>query len=101
MQVAPSSGLPNTLYANAIWRRQALISGPCDQHFSDSHQNLLGFTPKACFLCRKIEDQSNSMRLCNISARPGDHAPFLETHGNSVRLGRSAKGTKNRTVTCI
>ena len=22
--------------------------------------------------------------------RPGDHAPFLETHANSVRLGRSA-----------
>ena len=22
--------------------------------------------------------------------RPGDHAPFLETHTNSVRLGRSA-----------
>ena len=22
--------------------------------------------------------------------RPGDHAQFLETHGNSVRLGRSA-----------
>ena len=30
------------------------------------------------------------MRLCNISVRPGDHAPFLETHGNSVRLGGSA-----------
>ena len=25
----------------------------------------------------------------NISVRPGDHAPFLETHGNSVKLGRS------------
>ena len=29
------------------------------------------------------------MIFCNISVRPGDHAPFLETHGNSVRLGRS------------
>ena len=33
------------------------------------------------------------MRFCNISVRPGDHAPFLETHGNSVRLGRSANGS--------
>ena len=42
--------------------------------------------------CGKIEDQSNSLnsvRFCNISVRTGDHAPFLETHGNSVRLGRS------------
>ena len=29
----------------------------------------------------------NSVRLFYISVRPGDHAPFLETHGNSVRLG--------------
>ena len=29
------------------------------------------------------------MRFFNISVRPWDHAPFLETHGNSVRLGRS------------
>ena len=27
-----------------------------------------------------------------IILAPGDHAPFLETHGNSVRLGRSAYG---------
>ena len=40
--------------------------------------------------CRKIKDQSNSGRFCNISVKPGDHAPFLETHGYSVRLGRSA-----------
>ena len=32
------------------------------------------------------------MRFWNISVSPGDHAPFLETHGNSVGLGRSAKG---------
>ena len=47
---------------------------------------------KNMLLCRKIEDQSNSLNsvpFCNISVRPGDHAPFLETHGNSVRLGRS------------
>ena len=48
-----------TAYANVIttqssfWRRQALISGPCDQHFSDSHQNSFRFTPKSCFFCRK------------------------------------------------
>ena len=86
-----------TVYANVIptqssfWCRQALISGPCDQHLSDSHQNPLGFT-KSMLFCRKIEYQSNSLnsvRLRNISMRPGDHAPCLETHGNSVRLGRS------------
>ena len=76
---------------SSFWRRQALISGPCDQHFSDLHQHPLGFTPKACFFCRKIQDLSNSVRFCNISVRPGDHAPFLETHGHSVRLGMSAK----------
>ena len=77
---------------SSVWRRQALISGPCDQHFLDSHQNPLGSTTKACFFYRKLYDQSNSLnsvRFCNISVRPGDHAPFLETHGNSVRLGRS------------
>ena len=31
------------------------------------------------------------MRFCNISVRPGDHAPFLETQGHSVRLGRSVE----------
>ena len=89
-----------TVYANAtttqssLWCHQALISGPCNQHFSDSPENVLGFTPKACFLCRKIEDQSNSLnsvRFCNISVRHGDHAPFLETQGNSVTLGRSVE----------
>ena len=50
-----------TVYANVIttqpsfWRHQALISGPCDQHFSDSHQNPLGFIPKARFFCRKYK----------------------------------------------
>ena len=42
--------------------------------------------------CRKIKDKSNSpysVRFCNIAVRSGDHAPFLETHGNSVILGRS------------
>ena len=49
-----------TVYWNVImtqsssWRRQALISGPCEHHFPDSHQNPLGFTPKACFLQKKI-----------------------------------------------
>ena len=48
-----------TVYVNEItkqssfWRRQALISSPCDQHFSDSHQNPVGFTPKACFFAEK------------------------------------------------
>ena len=39
------------------------------------------------------KDQSNSLnygRFLDISGRPGDHPPFLETHGNSGRLGRSA-----------
>ena len=45
------------------------------------------------------------MRFCDISVRPGDRAPFLETHGNSVRLGRSANCwyssyCKNRLVGC-
>ena len=48
---------------------------------------------------QKIKDQSNSLhsvRFCNISVTPGDRAPFefLETHGNFVRLGRSAHTNK-------
>ena len=41
-----------TVYANEItaessfWRRQAQISGPCVQHFSDSHQNHAFFAEK-------------------------------------------------------
>ena len=60
---------------------------------SDSHQNH-PFLQK-----NKIYDQSNSLnsvRFCNISVRPGDHVPFLETHGNSVRLGRSVSGQHAR-----
>ena len=30
--------------------------------------------------------------VCYNSVRPGDHAPFLDTHGNSGRIGRSAPG---------
>ena len=30
-----------------------LISGPCDQHLSESHLKRLGFTPKACFVAEK------------------------------------------------
>ena len=51
---------------------------------SDSHQKRV--------FCRKITDQPDSLdsvSFCNNSVRPGDHAPFLETNGNSVRLGRS------------
>ena len=39
------------------------------------------------------------MRFYNISVRPGDHAPFLETHGNSVSLGRS--GLNPSFPTCL
>ena len=44
--------------------------------------------------CGKIIDQSNYLNSGRFffynSGRPGDHAPFLETPGNSGRLGRSA-----------
>ena len=43
--------------SGAIFRtnsHQAHISGPRDQHLSDSHQTPLGLTPKACFLQTKI-----------------------------------------------
>ena len=39
-----------------------------------------------------VIDQSNSLNSGTFvynSVIPGDHAPFLETHGNSGRLGRS------------
>ena len=45
------------------------------------------------------EDQSNSLnsgRFLDISGGPGEHPPFLETHGNSGRLGRSAYTFKER-----
>ena len=44
-------------------------------------------------------DQSNSLNygtFLDISGRPGDHPPFLESHGNSGRLGRSAYTFKER-----
>ena len=47
------------IYANVIptkspfWHRQVLISGPSDQHLSESHLKRLGFTPKACFVAEK------------------------------------------------
>ena len=50
------------------------------------------YTPKIRISCWKIKYHSNwpnSVRFCNISVRPGDQEWFLETHGNSVRLGRS------------
>ena len=39
-----------------------------------------------------VIDQSNPLNSGTFvynSVIPGDHAPFLETHGNSGRLGRS------------
>ena len=67
-----------------------VILAPSDANLTKVPVN--GFTPKAGFVLRKIKDQSNflhSVSFCNISVRPGDHAPFLETHRNSVRLDRS------------
>ena len=51
---------------------------------SDSHQKHV-FLQKN----RRSIKFPKSPRFCNISVIPGDHAPFLETHGHSVRLGRS------------
>ena len=38
---------------SSFWRCQTLISGPCVQHLSHSHQKPLGFTPKAWFFAEK------------------------------------------------
>ena len=68
---------------------------PPGANFTPLSSASLGFTSKACFFADKLKDKSislNSGIFCNISLRPGDHAPFLETHGNSVRLGRSGLG---------
>ena len=43
--------------------------------------------------------QSNSLNsgtFLDISGAPGDHPPFMETHGNSGRLGRSAYTSNER-----
>ena len=75
-----------------LWKRNfdsivvLAVSGP---NFRSMWSASLGFTTKASrvhtkskFCCRKIKYQSNSLnsvRFCNISVRPGDHAQFLET----------------------
>ena len=44
-------------------------------------------------------DQSNSLHsgtFSDISGAPGDHTPFMETHGNSGTLGTSAYTFKER-----
>ena len=49
-------------------------------------------TTKIRISCAKIILQSNSLnsgRFLYNSGRPADHAPFLETPGNSRRLARS------------
>ena len=59
---------------------------------SEIHIKNLSVSRHKHVLLLKIEGQSNSLnsvRFCNISLKPGDHARFLETHGNSMRLGRS------------
>ena len=64
----------------------------CNKHFTKCLRFVTLSTESMLFLVEKLKDQSNSLnsvRFCNISVRPGDHAPFLETHGISVRLGRS------------
>ena len=64
---------------SSLWRHQALISDPCDQHLPDSHKSM-----HYALLHLTIEDPSNflhSVTLCNIAMRCGDHAPFLETYG--------------------
>ena len=45
------------------------------------------------------KDQSNSLNsgtFFDISGTPADHPPFMETHGNSGRLGRPAYTFKER-----
>ena len=86
---------------SSFWRPQALISGPCDQHFSDSHQNPFGFTPKSCLFCSKIYEQSNSLnsvRFCNISVRPcsisGDLAGLKTILQGAVHEGMKMGGEK-------
>ena len=92
---ASSSALFRTnsghVYANAIptlssFRRSVQVP---ENSISRIHTKSI-----LCF--RKIKDQSNSLHC----VRPADHAPFLETHGNSVRLGRSAMAYVNVT-TCL
>ena len=51
--------------------------------------------------CAKNILQSNSLNSGSFlynSGRPGDHAPFLETPGNSGRLGRSDSGDIRSTI---
>ena len=97
IQVAPSSGL--TIGCLCKCNPDAIvIVAPPGADFRSLWSPSLEFTPNTSrihmkrFFCWKIKDQSNSLnsvRFCNISVRPGDHAPLLETHGSSVRLGRS------------
>ena len=57
----------------------------------DTH--FLWHTAKIRISCwEKINHSNcpNSVRFCDIYVRPGDQESFLENHGNSVRLGRSA-----------
>ena len=100
-QVAPSSGLPNTRYRQTSSRRnRCSVATRCTFQvpvitISRIQTKIVSHSHQKHVFCRKIWDQSNSLnsvRCCDISVRPGDRAPFLETHGSSVRLGRSAGG---------
>ena len=46
------------------------------------------------------DDQSDSLNsgtFLDVSGAPGGHPPFVDTHGNSGRLGRSAYSKNVRT----
>ena len=65
----------------------------------DTHFAFCLDTTKIRISCAKKMLQSNSLNSGSFlynSGRPGDHAQFLETPGNSGRLGRSGYGETKR-----
>ena len=78
-----------------------LMVMPSGANFRSLWSASLGFTSKisrihteSMFICKQISIKFPKFReFCNISVRPGDHAQFLETRRNSVRLGRSGSAT--------
>ena len=93
IKLVPSRSPPLHSIAGIACDVKVIQTDPCDQYLSGSHQKHV--------LLQKIKiNQSNSlhsMTFRNIAVRPGDHARFLTTPGNSVRLGRSGEQATQNT----
>ena len=97
----------NRTYRAKQYKVTSFLSTDCELSTNPCSENVYNLGPRFAgggewenvFPVAAGKDQSQSLNYSSIfyvSGRPADHPPFLETHGHSGRLGRSAYAFKQR-----